>query len=318
MTSKALRQVVIGLQADPGTGVVPDFALRAMISLEPKVDKIVVEEDIGSFAPGRHYIGSVMPEGSLSVDGALYEEIPHFISMAMGIETPAGGGSPFTWTWDLPDDLANSFALYSVEYTDGGTWVVRAIDVFSTGLTISGEATKAWKVECSLAGGETTYATALTGTPAPLTTNGVIRMADTLCYIDALYANLGVTQMAELISFTWKLEALQHFKQFAGSLYPNGRGNDKWQVSLEVLAEVENAVMADLKADLLTTTQVAVRIAATSAPFSATIDGNYFVQKVKSIEDRDGNNTVSFSLIGEKDASDNTGSVVVLSSLAAL
>lgn len=318
MSSKAQRQVLIGLQSSAGVGVVPDFALRALLDLKPKVDKIVVDEDIGSFAPVRHYIGSIMPEGKLTVEAALYEELPYLMAMAMGLETPAGGGSPYTWTFTLPDATAESFALFSMEYTDGNIWVVRAEDVFATGLTISGEAGRAWKVELDLTGGETTYPAALTGTPSPLTTNGTVRMADTSLYIDSAYANLGTTVMAELISFSWKLDKLQHVKQFAGSLYPNGRGNDRWEVSLEIIAEVENSVMQSERDLLLATTQSAVRVRAVSGVFEATIDGMYMLKEVDSLDDRDGNNIVKLTYTGEKDASNNTGSVVVKSSLAAL
>ena len=318
MTSKAQRQVLLGLQSSAGVGVVPDFALRALLDLKPKVDKVKVDENIGSYAPARHYIGSIMPEGTLSSEAAMYEELPYFVAMAMGLETPSGGGSPYTWTFPLPDDTAESFALFSVEYTDGGVWVIRAIDVFGAGLTISGVDGKAWKIEVPLAGGETTYPAALTGTPAPLTSSGTIRMADTLLYIDPLYANIGTTEMAQLISFTWKLENLQHPKQFAGSLYPNGRGNDKWSVSLEVIAEVENAILQDERDLLLATLQSAVRVQAASAPFSATIDGNYMLENVDTLDDRDGNNIVKLTYSGEKDSDGNTGSIGVLSSLAAL
>ena len=318
MSSIAQRQVLLGLQSSAGVGVVPDFALRALLDLKPEVDKVKVEENIGSFAPARHYIGSIMPDGKLTTEAALYEEIPYILAMALGLETPSGGGSPYTWTFALPDDTAESFALFSIEYTDGNTWVVRAEDVFATELTITGEAGKAWEIEATLVGGEATYPAALTGTPAPLTTSGTIRMADTKLYIDALFANIGTTEMTQLISFTWKLSDLQHVKQFAGSLYPNGRGNGRWAVSLEVIAEVENSVMQDARDLLLVTTQTAVQVEATSAPFSATINGMYMLEEVDTLDDRDGNNIVKLTYSGEKDASNNTGSVVVLSSLAAL
>lgn len=318
MTSRAQRQVVIGLQASAGTGVVPDFALHGMLDIKANVDKIKPDEDIGSFAPSRHYIGSIMPEGTLKNDAMVYEEFPHYVAMAMGTETPSGGGSPYTWAWALPDTTPNDFVLYSVEYTDGGTWVTRAIDVFGTGLTISGEAGQAWKVEVPLTGGEITYPTALTGTPSALGTNSTVRMADTLCYMDDSWAGIGVTEMAELISFSWKLESLQHSKLFAGSLYPSGRGNDKWGVTLEVIAEVENAVIAVERALHLNTTLSAIRIKATSGAFSATIDGMYFLQDAATLDQRDGNNTIKLTYTGQKDGSDNTGNITILSSLAAL
>jgi hypothetical protein len=318
MTSIAQRQILIGLQTDPGTGVTPDVALRALLSLKPAVDKIKVEENIGSYAPARHYVGSVMPEGTLTVDG-LYQEVPYVLAMAMGAETPSGGGSPYTWTWDLPDDAANTFALFTVEYTDGGTWVVRAEDVFASALTISGEAGKSWLFEAELTGGETTYPDALTATLSPGTTLTPIRMADTNLYVDSTYAGIGGTlATGTLISFTWKLESLQHVKQFAGSVYPNGRGNAVWKTSLELVVEAGSAAMDGDRDNLLDTIQSAIRVKAASGSFSAAIDGMYMLEDVDTLDERDGNNTVKMTYAGEKDSLDNTGSVVVLSSLAAL
>lgn len=318
MSASALRQIVIGLQTSAGVGVTPDFALHAVASLSPQVDKVIVPEDVGTFAPVRHYIGSVQPKGSLNADG-IFEEIPYMLSMAMGNVTPAGGGSPYTWTFGLPTTVAEDFALYSVEFTDGGTHVVRAEDVFATDLTITGTAGKTWQFVNTLAGGATTYPGVLTGTPSALTTLTPIRMADTVLYVDAAYANVGTTAVsAALIDFSWKLEGLQHIKQFAGSLYPNGRGNDRWKTTLELTIEASDATFQTEAAKLLNTTQTALQVKATSGSYSIALQGMFMLQNWDTLDDRDGNNTVKYTYVGEQDASANTGAVVALSSLAAL
>jgi hypothetical protein len=319
MTSRAERQVLAGLQSQAGTGVNVDTALRAMCSLRPKVAKIHPDEDIGSFAPARHYIGQVAPDGSLIMDGT-YEQCLIPLAMALGTVTPSAG-PPYTWTFDLPDAAAslNAFSLWTVEYTDGDDQVIRAEDVFAKALTIAGIEGKSWLFTAELDGGEVTIPAAVSASPALDDTVTPIRMAETTLLVDATYAGIGVTTVEELISFTYKVEELQHSKQFAGSLYPNGRGNGKWKTVLELILEM-GAPEAHAFADaMLATTQFAVQVKAyVSASISALINGMYMVEEISALDDRDGNNTIKVTLQGEKDASDNTGAVIVECDVAAL
>src|SRR3990172_5939801 len=144
MTSKAERQVLAGLQTLAGSGVNVDTVLRATCSLRPLATKIHPDEDIGSFASARHYVAGIRPEGSIIMDGT-YEQCLVLLAMGLGTVTPSAG-PPYTWTFDLPDVTAdlNAFSLWTVEYTDGGNHVIRAVDVFAKSLTISGEAGKGW------------------------------------------------------------------------------------------------------------------------------------------------------------------------------
>ena len=197
--------------------------------------------------------------------------------------------------------------------------VVACNDVFATGLTISGEAGKSWLFEASVVGGEVTYPNALSASLSPGTTLTPIRMADTTIYIDSTYAAIGGTPIsASLISFNWKLEELQHQKLFAGSLWPNGRGNARWKTTLELVVEAATDAFEVERDKLLLTTQTAIRIKATSGSHSAAIDGMYMLEDIDTLDDRDGNNIVKMTYLGEKDASDNTGQVEILSSLDAL
>lgn len=322
MSSKATRQVLVGKQTVAGTGVNVDVALHATSSVQPMVDKIHPEEDIGSFAPSRHYIGSIRPQGQLVLPDAVYEEILIPLSMALGEPTPSAG-PPYTWTFTLANTTASgllAFCLWTLEYTaDVNTYLVRAEDVFAKSLTIEGVAGKGWKVTADLDGGEVTLPAALSATPAIDDTVTPIRMAETLLYVDTTWAGIGVTNVEELIQFTWKLEEYQHAKQFAGSLYPNGRGNGRYKMTLELILEV-SAPEAQTFADaILATTQYAVQIKGlVDANDSCKINGMYMVEEVSTLDDRDGNNTIKITLLGEKDASDNTGAVVVVTDVAAL
>lgn len=319
MSSKAQRQVIIGLETTPGDGATPDVALRAKASFKPVPDKVEVEEDIGSYAPARHYIGSLKAEGELEFEAAYYEHAPYPVSMALGAPTTTGASDPWTHTFDLPDGTAPTFATYRMEYTDGNDHIVRADDVFATALEISGEAGKAWMIKPTLTGGSTTYPAALGATLSPPATVTTIRMADTSIYIDDAFANIGTTEMTALISFTWKLEELQHSKLFAGTLYPTGRGNNRWKVTLEIIAEIENAKVEAEKDKLLTAALSAVRVVASdSANDSFTIDGVYYVQDVDTLDDRDGNNIVKITYVGQKDSSNNTGEIEIVTNLEAL
>jgi hypothetical protein len=320
MTSSADRQVLVGLQAEAGTGVNVDTALRATCSLKPKVIKKHPDEDIGSYAPARHYVVQVMPDGSITLDGN-YEQAVVLLAMAMGAVTKTGSEDPYTWAFPLPDvsDDLEDFALFTVEYTDGGDQIIRAVDVFGKTLTISGEAGGSWSFEVELDGGAVTIPAALSATPsAPAVTP--IKMADTSLYVDAAWGSIGGTLVEELISFTYKLEGLQHSKQFAGSLSPNGRGNAKWKVSLELVLEMGAAEAHAFADALLTTDQFAVRVGAStnSGDDAANLDGVYMVEDISTLDDRDGNNTIKITLLGEKDSSDNTGNVTLVTNTAAL
>jgi len=315
MTSIATRQVCVGLQAVAGTAVNVDTLLRATCDLKPSVSKIHPEENIGSYAPARHYVGQIMPEGTLKMD-ATYEQILIPLSMALGNQTGASGnGAPYTYTWPLPDDVTDepTFDLWTIEYTDGGTYVVRGTDVFASGLTISGAAGEGWQVEAELTGGEVDLPDALSASPALDDTVTPIKMAETLLYVDTAYASIGGSNVEELISFNWKLENYLHTKQYAGALYPNGRGTAPWQVTLKLVLEVSAAEAQTFADAVLTTTQYAVRVRGyVDANDYCNIDGMYMVEEVDTLDERDGNNIIAVTLKGEKDASDNTGSIVVV------
>lgn len=320
MSSKAQRVVYLGKETPgaEGTAVAVDVALRALCDLEAKPDKIVPDEDIGSFAPSRHYIGSITAEGKLIMDG-YFEHVPYPLSMALG-DGSVGviSGAHYPWTFAIPNATADTFATYTIEYSDGVNHIVRAADVFSKGLEIKGEAGKTWMFTVDLLGATVTFPAAVSAAPTPPATPVSMRMADTILYMDDLYANLGATAMPKLISFTWKLEDLQHQKLFAGSLYPSGRGNDRWKISLELIAEIDQAKIESEKDKLLTTGQTAIRIKCDPGTPDCAIDMMYMLQSVSTLDDRDGNNTVKMVYMGEKGALGDTGVITANSTLASL
>lgn len=325
MSSVAQRVVYAGKQAVSGTGVTVDVALRAKATMKAVVDKIEVEEDIGSFAPSRHYIGSKHAEGSLEYDG-YYEHAPIILSMALGVGY-VNPGSPNVWTFDLPENAVSDFALYTMEYSDGVNHIVHGEDMFASELEISGEAGKTWMFKPTLMGGNVTFPAAVSASPTAPASVIPILMSNTKIYFDDTFETLGDTEHAQLISFTWKLSNLQHHKLFAGALYPTGHGNNKWEITLEVIVECENAVTETLKDRLFNTDQTFCRIQAVDTGVDAlvaNVDGAYYVQDVDTLDDRDGNNILKITLKGERPGSsywyagEAGGSILVESSLAAL
>lgn len=322
MSSKAQRVVYLGNQAALGTGVNVDVALRAMCSFKITPEKIIVEENIGSFAPARHYIGKVMGGGELSIPAGYYEHAPYIVSLAMGCGNPAFVDPDTNWSFPLPDGTPEEFALYSLEYSDGANHITRGVDVFGTGLEISGEAGKAWVYKVPLVGGAMTKPAAVTASPAPPNPVRTIKMADTSIYIDDDFDDIGTTVMPKLISFTWKLDNLQHQKLFAGSLSPQDKGNDVWKVTLEVVVECEQATIESEMDKILTEDLSSVRIHAddsvAGSTYESMINGVYYLSALSELDDRDGNNTVKLTYMGQKDECDNTGGVTINSVLAAL
>ena len=325
MTATTRRQVCVAVQAATGSAQTVDTLFRGTCTLRPVATKIQPEENIGSYAPARHYIGEAHGEGVLKMD-ATYEQINIPLSMAMPYVDPtSGNGAPYTYAWPLPYSTSPATYLWTIEYIDsgpvngGGNYVVRLIDTIATGLTISGEAGAGWQVEAELAGTTIDLPDNLSSNVTLDETVTPIKMAETTLHVDALYANIGDTTLEEFISFNWKLEGLKHIKQFAGSLYPNSKGYGRWTTTLELVLEVSAAEAQTFADAILTTDLYAVRIRGyVDANDSCIIDGMYMVNDVSTLDDRDGNNIIKITLLGQKDTLDNTGVITVITDVATL
>jgi hypothetical protein len=308
MSSIAQRVFYIGNETTPGTGVTVDVALRATGSLQVMPTKKRPEEYIGSFAPTRHYITSLRAQGELTMPGT-YEQAPYMVSMALGAGAVVTTSDPEEWSFLLPmAGTAPTFSTYTCEYSDGANHIVKATDVFSTALEISGEADGEWMFKNTLVGGNATFPAAVSATPTPPATPRAILMAETaLKWADDGDLESAVA-MDEFISFVYKVENLQHQKLFAGSLYPTGRGHNVWNVSLELTVEIDNATVEAQKEKLLTNEQTAIQIRAEAVDaggegidWYAEIRGVFHLADVGVIDERDGNNIVKLTYSGEKD-----------------
>lgn len=318
-TSKAQRRVLIGLQGATGSAATVDVALRATCTLKPKVLKHHPEEDINSFAPHRHVVLQIMPEGVLKLD-ATYEQILYLLAMSLSYIDDPGGGAPYTWAWMLSHATAPATHLFTIEYFDGGTHVVRTIDVVASGLTISGTAPDSWQVEAQIVGGETDLPDAISADPALDDTVTPIKMAETKLYVDTTWGGIGGSEIANsLISFNWKLENFKHKNQYGGAMWPKQHGYAAWKTTLELVLEANNAQAQLFEDAYLTKTQYAVRVQGyVDANDSCAIDGMYMVADVDTLDDREGDNTIKVTLLGEADASDNVGGITLVNDMATM
>ena len=322
MSARTMRMLGIGLQGGTGTPVVPDVLLHATCELKPNVTKIHPEEDVSSYAPVRHYVGATEAEGTIKMD-ATYEELTYLLAMAMPYDEPSGS---YLWEWPLPFQTDPATYLFTIEFQDAGpydssgAYTLRITDALGTGLTISGEAGAGWQVEMPLAGRNLDYITNISDNINSAMDESVtpIKMAETTLQIDSAYGSIGTTTVEEFISFNWKLEGLKHVKRFAGSLFPNAHGYGRWKTTLELVLDINSEVLT-LGDAALATTQFAVRVKGyVDAADYCYIDGVYMVEDISTLDDRDGNNTIKVTLLGEKDSSDNTGLISLQNDVSAL
>lgn len=321
MSATTKKKFTLAKQSALGSAAVATVVLRLTdANLRPVVDKILVEENIGSFAPPRHYIGSLHGEGDITQDG-FYEQAPYMCALALGVGSVGAPVSTiYPWTFLWPNATTPTPYYATAELDDGVNHIVHCVDTFATDLEISGEAGQSWQFKETLMAGETTLPAAVSASPTMLLPATPILMADTVLSIDPLYANLGTTPCPVLISFTWKLENLQHSKQFAGALWPTGHGFDRWSITLEVVVEMENSVVETTKDKLLTMDTMAIRVIAnpSGAGQDFKIDGSYALFELGTLDDRDGNSTIKMTFKGLADVLGNTGLILANSSLAVL
>ena len=322
MSASTMRMLGIGLQGATGTAVYPDRLLHATCELKPKVTKVHPQEDVSSYAPVRHYVAAVEAEGVLKMD-ATYEEMTYFLAMAMPYDEPSGS---YLWEWPLPFQTDPATYLFTLEFQDAGpydssgAYTIRTTDTLGIGLTISGVAGEGWQVEMPIGARKVEYINQISDNINSDMDESVtpIKMAETTVQIDSSYGSIGGTTVEELISFNWKIEDLKHMKRFAGSLYPNGHGYGRWKTTLELVMDI-NAESLTLADAVLDTTQFAVRVKGyVDATDYCYIDGMYMVEDVATLDDRDGNNILKFTLLGEKDSSDNVGLISLQNDIDAL
>jgi hypothetical protein len=255
-------------------------------------------------------------EGSFSMDLS-YDDILYPLDNLFEQEAPAGA-DPYTWTYVAPTTAVLAGNNYTFEM--GGTGAeYEAAGVTLTGATISGEAGGVWTGEFPFFS-----KTVDDGAMAVLADRAVelIRMADTVLYIDTWAGTMGTTAVAgELISFALTFETGRHLKYFNASLAPSSFGETRWTGNLELVMEystVTKALVDALSAPGLVQRQI--RLLATSAPDTAQIDfAGTLMGGVSLFDDRDGNLTATLNFQGTYNDTDTDWlEIVVVNSIASL
>ena len=131
----------------------------------------------------------------------------------------------------------------------------------------------------------------------------LIRMADTELYVDTwATGTIGSTQFDDLlVAFDLNVSANRHLKQFAGEIQPQDWGDGIWRGTLTITLEYKGAAktLVDDMSAADGVEQRKIRIVATSAPKSATIDFyGTLINGADLFGDREGNVTVDLVFQG--------------------
>ena len=236
-------------------------------------------------------------EGSIMLDLS-YEEILYPLDNFFDAATQTGT-TTYTWPYDAPTDTAVVPQYMTIEF-GAPSAEYEACGVLFTELNISGEAGGIWTGSfpfiCSKVD-DGAMATGLTERAIEL-----IRMADTEIYVDTWTSTIGTTKLDDaLISFDLNVTANRHLKQFAGEIEPQDHGEGRWSGTLTTVLEYTAGVKALVDAMSAATgvVQRMIRIRATSAPKSATIDFyGTLMNGADLFDDREGNVTVSLEWQG--------------------
>lgn len=298
-----LKRVQLGQESTWGTGVAASALLMGVTESSLDIpDEVLQVEEQGSLAPS-DLVAQLKQSAAATIDYNLsYEDILFLLEGLIGDCTPTGA-DPYTWAYAAPGDTAVEPREYTLEFgmTDAEYEMVGAI-FNDCGISGDIDGDGVWQASANLLGKSAAEAamTALSRRTVEL-----IRVVDTLLYIDAKAGTMGSTEVSNaLISFDLSIDPKYHLKYFGGSVNPGSFGHDRWEGQLTVVAEFTAAVKAFV-ASLLTPGLVEkqIRLQATSGTKEATLDfAGYLVDGVSLFEDRDGNATVSLTWQGEYNA----------------
>ncbi|NIV36805.1 MAG: hypothetical protein GWN58_47430 [Anaerolineae bacterium] len=299
-----LIKAQVGQESSWGTCVVATAKLMGVTEANLQiVDEVHQTEKSGSYYPSDLVAEvSQMGKGSISMDLS-YEDILYPLDNFFDEESPTGT-TTYTWAYDAPSDTTVTPNYLSIEF-GAPSAEYEACGVLFTELNISGEAGGIWVGEFPFV-----CSSVAAGAMASLSDRAVelIRMADTEIYIDTWSGTIGSTKLDDaLVSFELSVNPQRHVKQFAGEISPQSWGDGQWTGTLTTVLEFVAGTKAYVDALLgPALVQRMIRIAATSAPRSATIDFyGTLVNGAELFEDRDGNITVSLEWQGTYNDTDS-------------
>lgn len=299
MPATNLKRVQFGKEIAWGTPVAATALLMGVTESELKaVDEIYHVKEQGSMGPSPLVAEiKIGGEGSIGYD-LTYEDICFMLDGMHGACSPSGA-NPYTWAYAAPLASAPTPRPFTLEYgAPSANYKCEGALIHK--LTIKGEVDKGgvWGAKLSVLGQAVT-----TVTMASLSARvcELIRMVDTVLYIDTWVGTMGATAVASsLVSFTLDVDAKHHLKRFAGALPAADYGTDQWEGKLSLTVEYNATVKAIVDAMLAPAlTQRQIQIKATSSAKSATIQfAGTLAGGAKLFEDRDGNMLVTLVFEG--------------------
>lgn len=317
MASQGEIHVLLGAEASPGSTASTFVLWRGTAELHEMRDRTFAEETVGYISKNTRFADTMLhSEGTLATDQATYEQIIYPLAMSVQNVTPTGGPT-YTWTFDptLTDTIDP--ATMTVRYGIDGKYY-QSDYVIATNLSLSANAGEAWQVSTDIAGGEV-IGSGYVSTET-LSAQNAILAGNTSLYIDTTWAGLGGTEITgSLINWTWELPGW-HQKQFQeGTIEPTGHGLDKRAATLTMTVEWDTAQDATERTAYRAGTKRFIRLGATDSTRSANIDGCYVYTDMNTIDNRDGNITVEYTLESFFDTtSSEEYKVTVVNGIAAL
>lgn len=299
MVATRSRIVALGKETTWGTPVAATARLMGLMDASFQPDDVTeVLPDLGRYSPSPNALQlQQAASGSIQVYGT-YEDAPYILDGIFGEASPTGS-DPYTYSYAAPIATPATPKKYSVEYGATGAAYVMSGGLMKT-LRIAGAAGRYWEVSTDLIG-ELIATVSL----ASLSDRAVeaIRMADTLCYIDAWGGTIGSTSGGKLISFDLNVDTMRHLKVFAGNLNPTDHGEDKWEGTLQTVLELNSTSKAYVDALLSAKVQRLIEIKATSGSKVAEIQfAGTLIDGIPLFGDRDGNMTVELTWAGTHNA----------------
>lgn len=300
-------RVQLGQESSWGTAVVATAWLMGVTDRSFElVDENYQSEESGHLAPSP-LVAQVKQSvaGQISYD-LTYEDILYMLEGAFGPDSPSGA-DPYTWEHVAPYGTAPAPQPFTIEYGDEGASQAYKIagaifDHFSVGGDIDGDGI--WQAQADvLAKSKATV------TMASLSARSVelIRVADTVLYMDAWAGTIGSTQVSSMLkSFTLDVSPNYHLKWFTGDINPGDQGHKRWNGSLTLVAEFEATAKALVDALLSGGPQQRlIRLLATSGSHSCQLDFYGTLWNGFTLwEDLDGNLGVSLEFNGTYHATD--------------
>lgn len=296
MPATRARVVQFGKETTWGTAVAATVRLMGLVEASFQIEDVTeVLPDLGRFAPSPNALQlQQSASGQIQVYGT-YEDLPYFLDHIFGIATPSGS-DPYTYDYAAPLTTAPTPRKSTIEYGTASASYEMSGGLLKT-LRIAGAAGRYWEVSSDVIG-EAIAATSLTGSLNDRAVNP-IRMADTVCKIDAWAGTIGSTAGGKLVSFEAAIDTMRHLKFFAGSLTPTDFGEDKWTGTLQTVLEFDSTAKAYVDALLSGKVQRQIEIEAINGTNVATLQfAGTLIDGVPLFADRDGNITVELNWEG--------------------